>query len=99
MPMGTRCSRRVAGFSPRTSRSGSWAQAPIKELALGTMECQSRSRPCGSDDAPGGTVTDQDELDERKASILRAIVEEYVETAQPVGSQTVARSRDRKSAV
>jgi heat-inducible transcriptional repressor len=37
-------------------------------------------------------VTDSAELDERKASILRAIVEEYVETAQPVGSQTVARS-------
>src|SRR4029079_13607946 len=35
---------------------------------------------------------DLPELDERKASILRAIVEEYVETAQPVGSQTVARS-------
>ena len=28
------------------------------------------------------------ELDERKATILRAIVEEYVPTAQPVGSQT-----------
>jgi heat-inducible transcriptional repressor len=38
-------------------------------------------------------VTEHAELDERKASILRAIVEEYVETAQPVGSQTVARSR------
>ena len=37
-------------------------------------------------------MTDDDQLDERKASILRAIVEEYVETAQPVGSQTVARS-------
>lgn len=37
-------------------------------------------------------MTDHAELDERKASILRAIVEEYVETAQPVGSQTVARS-------
>jgi heat-inducible transcriptional repressor len=36
---------------------------------------------------------DLSELDERKAEILRAIVEEYVETAQPVGSQTVARSR------
>ncbi len=32
------------------------------------------------------------ELDERKAAILRAVVEEYVETAQPVGSQTIARS-------
>ena len=34
------------------------------------------------------------ELDERQASVLRAIVEEYVETAQPVGSQTVARASD-----
>jgi heat-inducible transcriptional repressor len=31
-------------------------------------------------------------MDDRKAAILRAIVEEYIETAQPVGSQTVARS-------
>ncbi|HEY7107661.1 MAG TPA: heat-inducible transcriptional repressor HrcA [Acidimicrobiia bacterium] len=34
------------------------------------------------------------DLDERKAAILRAIVEEHVATAQPVGSQTVARSRE-----
>lgn len=32
-------------------------------------------------------------MEGRKAEILRAIVEEYIETAQPVGSQTVARSR------
>ena len=32
------------------------------------------------------------ELDERKAAILRAIVEHYVESAQPVGSQTVTQS-------
>jgi heat-inducible transcriptional repressor len=32
------------------------------------------------------------ELDERKAAILRAIVEQHVSTAQPVGSQTVAGS-------
>jgi heat-inducible transcriptional repressor len=32
-------------------------------------------------------------MEPRKAAILRAIVEKYVETAQPVGSQTVARSR------
>lgn len=31
-------------------------------------------------------------LDERKAAILRAVVREYIESAQPVGSQTVARS-------
>ena len=34
------------------------------------------------------------ELDDRKATILRAIVEEHITTAQPVGSQTIARSRN-----
>ena len=33
-------------------------------------------------------------IDERKAEILRAIVENYVSSAQPVGSKTVAGSRD-----
>jgi heat-inducible transcriptional repressor len=32
-------------------------------------------------------------MDDRKAAILRAIVEEYIATAQPVGSQRVARTR------
>src|SRR5579875_388912 len=32
-------------------------------------------------------------LDERKAAILRAVVEEYIRTAQPVGSAAVARAR------
>lgn len=31
-------------------------------------------------------------LDERKSAILKAVVEEYIETAQPVGSAAVARS-------
>ena len=31
-------------------------------------------------------------LDERKAGILGAVVEAYIETAQPVGSSLVARS-------
>ena len=35
---------------------------------------------------------DDQALDDRKAAILRAIVEEHVQTAQPVGSQTIARS-------
>lgn len=30
-----------------------------------------------------------EQLDDRKAAVLRAIVEQYVDTAQPVGSQTV----------
>jgi heat-inducible transcriptional repressor len=34
------------------------------------------------------------ELDERKSAILRAIVEHYVRSAQPVGSQTVAQTAD-----
>jgi heat-inducible transcriptional repressor len=33
-----------------------------------------------------------DGLDDRKSAILRAVVEEYIETAQPVGSGTVART-------
>ena len=36
------------------------------------------------------------ELDERRAAVLRAIVEEYVSTAQPVGSATVLRRRRLK---
>ena len=35
-------------------------------------------------------------LDERKANILRAVVEEYVETAQPVGSSHVAKAPGMK---
>src|SRR5688500_13703639 len=31
-------------------------------------------------------------LDERKAAILRAVVEEYIDTADPVGSARVAQS-------
>ena len=44
---------------------------------------------------PMGSMESMDptDLDERKAAILRAVVEEYVETAEPVGSQRVARSR------
>ncbi len=33
-------------------------------------------------------------LDERKSAILRAVVQEYIETAQPVGSSHVARTAD-----
>ena len=37
-------------------------------------------------------------LDERKAAILRAVVEEYIETAQPVGSAgAVARRTGSKA--
>jgi heat-inducible transcriptional repressor len=33
-------------------------------------------------------------MDDRKAAILKALIEEYVETGQPVGSSTVARGAD-----
>ena len=33
-------------------------------------------------------------LDDRKAAVLRAIIEEYVASAQPVGSATVTKSAD-----
>ena len=33
-------------------------------------------------------------LDDRKAAILRAVVEEYIETAQPVGSGHVAQKAE-----
>src|SRR5438874_3644266 len=33
-------------------------------------------------------------LDDRKAAVLRAVVREYIETAQPVGSAHVARTTD-----
>ena len=33
-------------------------------------------------------------LDDRKAAVLRAVVREYIETAQPVGSSHVARTTD-----
>jgi heat-inducible transcriptional repressor len=41
---------------------------------------------------PSGATRPHDELDGRRAAILEAVVAEYVETAQPVGSATVARS-------
>ena len=52
-------------------------------MALGNIECQQ-----GMATGPGFMT----ELDERKAAILRAIVEHYVDSAQPVGSQTVTQS-------
>lgn len=33
-------------------------------------------------------------LDERKRSVLRAIIDSYIETAEPVGSRTIARKHD-----
>jgi heat-inducible transcriptional repressor len=37
---------------------------------------------------------DDRQLDQRKAAILRAVVQQYIETAQPVGSSTVSARAD-----
>jgi len=42
--------------------------------------------------SPSGAPRPGDELDGRRAAILDAVVTEYIETAQPVGSATVSRS-------
>ncbi|UDY35774.1 heat-inducible transcriptional repressor HrcA [Dermatobacter hominis] len=39
-------------------------------------------------------MLDDRDLDQRKAAILRAVVQQYIETAQPVGSTTVAARPD-----
>lgn len=43
-----------------------------------------------SEGVSGRRAADAPGLDDRKASVLRAVVEEYIETAQPVGSGHVA---------
>ncbi|MDH4144548.1 MAG: heat-inducible transcriptional repressor HrcA [Acidimicrobiia bacterium] len=50
----------------------------------------------GFPDAPDLPSGAGRELDDRKAAILRAIVEEYIQTAQPVGSRHVLDSADIK---
>ena len=32
-----------------------------------------------------------DELDERKQRVLKAVIDDYIESAEPVGSRTLAR--------
>ena len=46
-----------------------------------------RARPVAD---PGDTSAGHDELDPRKAAILNAIVSEYIETAEPVGSAHIS---------
>ena len=40
-------------------------------------------------------MLDDRNMDQRKAAILRAVVQQYIETAQPVGSSTVS-ARDAR---
>jgi heat-inducible transcriptional repressor len=61
------------------------------------MSDRSEPRPDRQPDGRGGPTNDRgddaiEHLDERKAAILRAIVEQYIAHAQPVGSAAVARA-------
>src|SRR5918996_1425264 len=79
----TRCSsagwpRRAPRDDPRSSRCGGAANSPDHvDLALTKTECQSTRR--------WAAVS----LDDRKLDVLRAIVEDYVRTQEPVGSKTL----------
>ncbi len=56
-------------------------------LALGRNECQRRGGAGGT--GPGGTKEVTRVLDDRKLAVLRAIVEDYVSTNEPVGSKAL----------
>ncbi len=61
-------------------------------LAVGTLECYRSGRPAREVPAYGiGHLMD---AAERRATVLKTVVEEYVRTAAPVASQTVTESRD-----
>src|SRR5207244_8045090 len=68
-----------ANRRPATERSVSGG--PIVVLAVGRLDCYSNGRA-------------QMDAAERRATVLKTVVEEYVRTAQPVASQTVTDSRD-----
>src|ERR671919_178800 len=79
----TRCSsaglpRRAPRDDPRSSRCGGAAKCPDHvDLALTKTECQSTRRWAAMS------------LDDRKLDVLRAIVEDYVATQEPVGSKAL----------
>lgn len=51
------------------------------------------AQPSSSTEPPGPSARDSElDLDDRKAAILNAIVAEYIDTAQPVGSGHISRS-------
>ena len=45
-----------------------------------------RRRAAGGPGRPGGTGESEESLDDRKAAVLNAVVAEYIDSAQPVGS-------------
>src|SRR5215467_5536174 len=59
-----------------------------RRLALDTVECQRRTRGRGQGRAGSGRERAMG-LDERKLDVLRAIVEDYVATQEPVGSRAL----------
>src|SRR5690606_20223387 len=80
-----RCPRRRSSVR---SASTTERRTRPRRLALGRLDCYR-----GTAAAQGSRPRRSMMLDERKAAILRAVVEEYIDTAQPVGSAHVARAR------
>ncbi len=62
--------------------------APDAILALGNKECQQSGRLS----AKSRNVENPMAISERKKKILTAVVEEYIRTAEPVGSKAIAES-------
>ncbi len=72
---------RGRGATGRVGRTCGWHSVAWSATAGAARRDDAQTR--------GHAMTD---LDDRKAAILRAIVEHYVDTAQPVGSQTVTQT-------
>src|SRR5271165_365646 len=82
--VGLRYSLYFISGKPETSDGGqdrAWTSAPGAPSRI----------PGEEPDQTMPTRSDHDQLDDRKAAILKSVVTGYVETAQPVGSSQVAR--------
>ena len=75
----------------RREFAGQPSTSTLTWLAVGGEDCQ-RCGAAGS--MPELALLGGEIMDERKANILRTVVEEYIATAQPVGSGHVAASPD-----
>ncbi len=84
----------LGGFDPLVRISTRAATAntppPMASHSRWLAQCNTRERYRDAELALG--IIECQMLDERKAAVLRAVVEEYIDTAQPVGSAHVLKS-------
>ena len=76
--------------SPGWTRPRSCVRAV--DLALGSVECQRDWAATGRRRRPGSTSRRAAVSEDRRLAVLRAIVEDYVATQEPVGSQGAGRA-------